>query len=302
MRTETVGMDADQRGRRLRAAISERRGVLVPGAANALTARIIEDLGFEAVYVTGAGIANTNFGVPDLGLVTMTEIVDVVAAIADSCDSPLIVDADTGFGNPLNVIRAVRSLERAGANALQLEDQVFPKRCGHFAGKGVVAAEEMVMKIKAAVDTRRSSDLLIIARTDARAVEGLSGAIERAQRYAEAGADATFVEAPTSVEELRTIAASIAVPQLANMVVGGQTPLVSAAALATMGFAVVLYANAALQAAIQAMRDVLGALRQDGTLERVYDRVASFETRQQTVNKADWDQLSDKYSIKVNFR
>src|SRR4051812_21836655 len=129
--------------------MSERRGVLVPGAANALTARIIEDLGFEAIYVTGAGIANTNFGIPDIGLVTMTEIVDVVAAIADTCSSPLIVDADTGFGNPLNVIRAVRSFERAGANALQFEDQIFPKRCGHFSGKRVVPAEEMVMKIKA---------------------------------------------------------------------------------------------------------------------------------------------------------
>jgi 2-methylisocitrate lyase-like PEP mutase family enzyme len=288
-------MSVDNRGRRLRVALNERRAVLVPGAANALTARIIEDLGFEAVYVTGAGIANTNFGVPDVGLVTMTEVVDVVVAIADACSAPLIVDADTGFGNPLNVIRAVRSLERAGANALQLEDQIFPKRCGHFSGKGVVSADDMVMKIKAAVDTRRSADLLIIARTDARAIEGLAGAIDRAQRYAEAGADATFVEAPTSTDELRTIAASLAAPQIANMVVGGQTPLLSAAALREMGFAVVLYANTALQAAIQAMRDVLGALHEDGTLARVQDRLASFESRQQTVNKAAWDQLDDKY-------
>jgi 2-methylisocitrate lyase-like PEP mutase family enzyme len=288
-------MSVDNRGRRLRVALNERRAVLVPGAANALTARIIEDLGFEAVYVTGAGIANTNFGVPDVGLVTMTEVVDVVVAIADACSAPLIVDADTGFGNPLNVIRAVRSLERAGANALQLEDQIFPKRCGHFSGKGVVSADDMVMKIKAAVDTRRSADLLIIARTDARAIEGLAGAIDRAQRYAEAGADATFVEAPTSTDELRTIAASLAAPQIANMVVGGQTPLLSAAALREMGFAVALYANTALQAAIQAMRDVLGALHEDGTLARVQDRLASFESRQQTVNKAAWDQLGDKY-------
>lgn len=290
-------MTTDQRNRGafLRTALHERRGIVVPGAANALTARIAEDLEFEALYVTGAGIANTGGGVPDIGLMTMTEIVDVVAAIADSCDLPLIVDADTGFGNALNVIRAVRLLERAGANALQIEDQVFPKRCGHFGGKSVIPVAEMSMKIKAAVDARRSSDLLIIARTDARAVEGLAGAIERAHQYVEAGADVTFVEAPTSVEELRTIATEIDVPQVANMVAGGQTPLLPAGALREMGFALVLYANAALQASIHAMREVLGALHEDGSLERVRDRLASFESRQQTVRKTDWDRLDARY-------
>lgn len=283
------------RGQVLRTAVGERRAVLVPGAANALTARIIENLGFEAVYVTGAGLANSHLGVPDLGLVTLTEVVDTVAAIVDACALPVIVDADTGFGNPLNVIRTVRLLERSGANALQIEDQVFPKRCGHFNGKEVIPMAEMVMKIKAAVDTRQSSDLLIIARTDARAVEGLTGALERAQAYVEAGADLTFIEAPTSVDELRTIARSVPAPQVANMVVGGQTPLVPRDELGDMGFALVLYANAALQAAIQATYDVLGALLRDGSVASVADRLASFDLRQRTVNKQHWDALDAKY-------
>lgn len=283
------------RGQMLRAAVGERRAVLVPGAANALTARIIENLGFEAVYVTGAGLANSHLGVPDLGLVTLTEVVDTVAAIVDACALPVIVDADTGFGNPLNVIRTVHLLERSGANALQIEDQVFPKRCGHFNGKEVIPMAEMVMKIKAAADTRRSPDLLIVARTDARAVEGLTGALERAQAYVEAGADLTFIEAPTSVDELRTIARSVPAPQVANMVVGGQTPLVPRDELGDMGFALVLYANAALQAAIQATYDVLGALVRDGSVASVADRLASFDLRQLTVNKQHWDALNAKY-------
>jgi 2-methylisocitrate lyase-like PEP mutase family enzyme len=240
-------------------------------------------------------LANAAFGVPDLGLVTLTEVVNAVAAIADVCALPLIVDADTGFGNPLNLIRAVRLLERAGANALQIEDQIFPKRCGHFDGKVVIPPGDMVMKIKAAVDSRLSPDLLIIARTDARAVEGLAGSIERAQAYVEAGADVTFVEGPATVEEMHTITASIQAPQVANMVVGGRTPLLPAGTLREMGFSLVLYANAALHASVHAMRDVLGALREDGSVARVSNRLASFELRQQIVKKAAWDRLDLKY-------
>ena len=161
----------------------------MPGAANALFARVIEDLGFEAVYVTGAGIANMHLGAPDIGLTTLTEIADTVAAIADAVELPLLVDADTGFGNALNMMRTVRVLERAGAAGIQIEDQVFPKKCGHFAGKDVIALDEMVQKVKAAVDARHDQDLQIIARTDARAVAGLDRAIERAQALIEAGAD-----------------------------------------------------------------------------------------------------------------
>ena len=282
-------------GARLRAALNERRGIIVPGAANALTARIAEDLGFEAIYVTGAGIANTSLGVPDIGLVGLTEIAGIVSAIAETCRVPLIVDADTGFGNALNVIRTVRVLQRAGANALQLEDQLAPKRCGHFDGKDVVPAAEMVAKIKAAVDARGSSDFLIIARTDARAIEGLDRAIDRASQYVEAGADLTFVEAPLNEDELRRIPASLAVPQVANMVAGGRTPLLPAETLREMGFAMILYANAALQASILAIRDVLGALAADGSLERVQERLASFDARQRTVQKPEWDALEAKY-------
>lgn len=289
-----VPMTTDK-GRRLRAAIEERRALLVPGAANALTARIIEDLGYEAAYLTGAGLANTGFGLPDLGLVTMTEVVDATAAIADVTDLPLIVDADTGFGNPLNMTRTVRALERAGANALQIEDQVFPKRCGHFSGKETIPSVEMVSKVKAAVDARHSQDLLIIARTDALAGEGLEAALDRARAYIEAGADVTFVEAPVDEAQMRTIASSLPVPQLVNLVVGGRTPMRSVEQLREMGFAIVLYANAALQAAVLAMREVLGALQRDGSLEQVRDRLASFDERQRTVQKDRWDALDARY-------
>jgi 2-methylisocitrate lyase-like PEP mutase family enzyme len=279
----------------LKRALGERRALLVPGAGDALAARIIEDLRFEAVYLTGAGLANMALGVPDLGLVTLTELVDAAAAIADATALPLIVDADTGFGNPLNVVRAVRALERAGASALQLEDQVFPKKCGHFAGKAVIPAAEMAAKVKAAVDARQDANLLVIARTDALATEGIDRAIERARAYVEAGADATFVEAPTSAADLARIPRELAVPQVANMVVGGRTPLLAQAELARMGFGLVLYANAALQAAVKAMQEVLGALKRDGSLDRVADRLADFAERQRVVGKDRWDALEARY-------
>jgi 2-methylisocitrate lyase-like PEP mutase family enzyme len=283
-------------GERLRQAISERRALLVPGAANALTARIIEDLGFEAIYLTGAGLANTELAVPDIGLVTLTNLARATAAIADATSLPLIVDADTGFGNAVNVAHTVRTLERAGAAALQLEDQSFPKRCGHFAGKELIRGAEMAGKIKAAVDARRSRDCLIIARTDARAVEGLEAAIDRAQSYAVAGADATFVEAPESQAELAEIPRRLAAPQVANMVMGGKTPITTREELAAMGFGVVLYANAALQASVLAMQEVLGALRRDGSLETVSNRLASFAERQRLVGKPEWDALETRFA------
>jgi 2-methylisocitrate lyase-like PEP mutase family enzyme len=268
----------------------------VPGAANAMFARVIEDVGFEAVYVTGAGIANMMLGAPDIGLTTLTEVAATTAAIADAVALPLIVDADTGFGNPVNVVRTIRVLERAGAAGIQLEDQVFPKKCGHFAGKDVIPAAEMVQKIKAAVDTRRDGDLQIIARTDARAIEGLERAIERAHLFVEAGADATFVEAPVSPDELRRIAREISVPQFANIVFGGRTPDPGREALAEMGFGIVLYANAALQAALKASYDVLQALHRDGSLDAVAGRLASFEERQRSVAKPEWDALEARFA------
>lgn len=285
-----------ERRRFLRERVARRDALIVPGAANALTARIIADAGFEAAYVTGAGVANTLLGAPDIGLVTMSEIADQTAAIAEVCPLPLVVDADTGFGNAISVHRTVRVLERAGAAAIQLEDQVFPKRCGHFAGKAIIPAAEMCAKVRAAADAREDPNLLIIARTDARAVDGLEAALDRAAAYVEAGADLTFVEAPLSTDEMRAITRHLAVPQVANMVVGGRTPLLPQEDLAEIGFGMVLYANAALQAATQAMSDVLRALHRDGRIDTVADRLASFEERQRIVAKDFYDALEDRYA------
>src|SRR4051812_49142348 len=236
---------------RLKALLARKQAAILPGTPNALFARVIEDLGYEGVYVTGAGIANMSLGVPDVGLVTLSELADHVAMICDVVSLPVLADADTGFGNPVNMTRTVRVLERAGAAGIQIEDQVFPKKCGHFTGKDVIPLGEMVQKIKAAVDSRRDGDFQIVARTDVRAVRGFEEGMERARAFIAAGADVTFVEAPVSVEELTRIAKVLPVPQVANMVFGGLTPAASQAELAAMGFGAVLYANAALQAALK---------------------------------------------------
>jgi 2-methylisocitrate lyase-like PEP mutase family enzyme len=209
----------------------------------------------------------------------------------------LLVDADTGFGNAVNMVRTVKVLERAGAAGIQIEDQVFPKKCGHFEGKDVVPLDDMVSKIKAAVDSRGDADFQIVARTDARAVHGLDDAIARAQAFVEAGADATFVEAPVTVEEMARIGREIPVPQIANIVFGGKTPDPGREALADMGFAGVLYANAALQAALRASYEVLSALKHDGSLANVADRLATFEERQAAVAKPRWDALEARYKV-----
>ena len=286
-----------ERRRALRAKIERRDAIIVPGAGNALTARVIADQGFDAVYVTGAGIANSYLGVPDIGLVTMTELAGNVSAIAEITDLPLIVDIDTGFGNAINARRTVRVLERAGAAAVQIEDQVFPKKCGHFSGKAVIPLDEAVAKVRAAVDAREDDNLIIIARTDARATNGLEAALERAEAFVEAGADMTFVEAPTSMEEMRAITERLSVPQVANMVVGGDTPLTSRADLAKLGFSVVLYANAPLQAAMRAMSDVLRVLKADGDVNAIVDSLADFGERQRLVAKDKYDALETHYRV-----
>ena len=288
---------APERRRYLSDRLARRDALLVPGAGNALTARIIQNTGFEAVYVTGAGIANTLLGAPDIGLVTLTELVGTTEAISEICTLPLIVDIDTGFGNAINTYRTVRVLERAGACALQIEDQDFPKRCGHFSGKAVIPIDEMTAKIRAATDARDDENLLIIARTDARAIDGLDAALERAGQFIEAGADLTFVEAPATADEMRAITARLPVPQVANMVVGGRTPLLPQAKLADIGFSLVLYANAPLQAAMRAMSGVLEALRRDGGLDNVIGQLADFEERQRLVDKGFYDALERKYTV-----
>lgn len=280
----------------LREIVSRRQAVLAPGAANALFARIIEDLGFECVYVTGAGIANMALGAPDIGLTSLDDIAQTVSRIADAVALPLIVDADTGFGNAVNTWRTMKVLERAGASAIQLEDQEFPKRCGHFNGKSVVPLHEMLPKIRAAADAR-TRDTLIIARTDALAVDGIDAALDRAAAFIEAGADMTFVEAPRDAEQMRRIGA-IRVPQVANIVHGGKTPPLPQAELAEMGFGIVLYANAALQAAVRASAEVLGSLKATGSLDAVHDRLATFEQRQSAVAKDRWDALETRFEDK----
>ncbi len=282
--------------RRLRDILERRETLLLPGAANALAARIIEDIGFKAIYVTGAGVTNTYLGMPDIGLISVTELADNVAAMRDAVAVPLIVDADTGFGNAINVARTVKTLERAGANGIQLEDQDFPKRCGHFSGKHVIPRAEMVQKIRAAADARNDADLVIMARTDAIAVNGFEDAMDRAAAYIEAGADMTFVEAPRDEAQLREIPKRLKVPQLVNIVHGGLTPMIAFEEFAKMGFAMVLYANAALQAAVAGMQKVLGHLHERGSLEGVTPFLAGFEERQRLVSKPYYDALEKKYS------
>ena len=279
----------------LKALANARRGVLVPGAFNALSARVIADLGFEAIYITGAGVTNMSLGLPDQGFMGLVEIADHTARIRDAVTLPLIVDADTGFGNALNVRHTVRVLERAGADGIQLEDQVAPKRCGHFAGKEVISTDEAVAKIKAAVDARADADLLIIARTDAAAVHGFEAAVERAQRFAEAGADILFVEAVTTADQIRALPLRLPQPQLMNMVIGGKTPIFGADELAALGYGFVLYANAALQGAVAGMQRVLGTLRDTKRVDEDASLVVSFAERQRLVGKAEWDALEQRY-------
>ncbi|MFY8094554.1 MAG: isocitrate lyase/PEP mutase family protein [Niveispirillum sp.] len=282
--------------KQLKALVNARRGVIVPGAFNALSAKVVEDLGFEAIYVTGAGVTNMWFGMPDQGFMGLAEIADHTARIRDTVEVPLLVDADTGFGNALNVYHTVRTLERAGADCIQLEDQVAPKRCGHFNGKDVISTDEAVSKIKAAVDARRDPDLLIMARTDAAAVHGFEAAVERAQLFAEAGADILFVEAVTREDEVRALPQRLDRPQLMNMVIGGKTPIFNATELADLGYGIVLYANAALQGAVMGMQKALTVLRDEREVTEASGLVTPFAERQRLVGKPQWDALDKRYS------
>ena len=280
----------------LKTLVNARRGAIVPGAFNALSARVIEDLGFEAIYVTGAGVTNMNLGLPDQGFMGLAEIAEATSRIRDAVGLPLLVDMDTGFGNALNTYHAVRILERAGADCIQLEDQVAPKRCGHFSGKEVISTDEAVSKIKAAVDARTDPDFLIMARTDAAATHGFEAAVERAQRFAEAGADILFVEAVTKAEEIRALPQRLGPPQLMNMVIGGKTPIFGAEELGTLGYGIVLYANAALQGALAGMQKALTVLRDTRRIDEDPNLVAPFAERQRLVGKPAWDAMEKKYT------
>jgi 2-methylisocitrate lyase-like PEP mutase family enzyme len=288
-------MSAGSPGARLRARLATGRLLVLPGAAHALAGRVVEDCGFDAVYVTGAGVANSFLGSPDLGLLTVTELVAHVDAMSRAVDLPVVVDADTGFGGPLNVARTVRALERAGAAAIQLEDQTFPKRCGHFAGTEVVPVGEMVDKLHAALDARDDDDLVVVARTDARAPLGLDEACDRANAYRAAGADVLFVEAPRSEDEVAEVARRVPGPLLLNLVEGGRTPHLSAARLEELGFAIALHANLALLAGIGAMQAVLGELAQRREVRETRGVLATWDERQRLVRKAHFDELGRRY-------
>jgi len=267
-----------------------------PGAFDALSALLIEQAGFEAVYLSGASIAYTQLGRPDLGLVSFDHVADVVARICERVEIPLIVDADTGFGNALNVARTVKVFERNGARAIQLEDQTFPKRCGHLSGKGVAPTEEMVGKVHAALDARRSEETLIIARTDAIAVEGFEAALERAVTYAEAGADVVFVEAPRSLDEMARIVAALGrTPAMANMVEGGRTPILSRDALGELGFRVVISPGALVRALIPAAESFLKALKAEGSTVSYTDRMTDLAGVNDRIGLEDLLALGDRY-------
>jgi len=257
---------------------------IVPGATDCFTARWIEEAGFPVVYVTGGGTANTYLGGPDIGLITLNELASQVERIADAVSVPVIADCDTGFGGVANVKRTVRAYERAGAAGLHIEDQVFPKRCGHFEGKSVVPTEEMLFRLQAALDARTDPDFLIIARTDARAPEGFEAALDRARAYLEIGADAIFIEQPRSVEELRRIGEAFrGTPLVANMVERSKTPLLPERELLAMGFNIILYANAALYLGSYAIRNGLAVLRKEGTTQSLLDVMTTFQERQALV-------------------
>jgi carboxyvinyl-carboxyphosphonate phosphorylmutase len=250
---------------RLRQMLAEPGIIVAPGAYDGFSARLIEAAGFKAVYMTGAGTAASHLGQPDLGLTTLTEMATHASHLASCVSLPLIADADTGYGNALNVVRTVREYEKAGVAGLHLEDQVAPKKCGHIAGKQIVDAKEFAQKIRAAVEYKTDPDLVIIARTDARAVSGLDDAIERANLYREAGADVIFFEAPQSREEIERVAREVKAPLLANMVQGGRTPGLKVTELETLAFKIVIFPGVCMRAAVPAMETALEQLKQSGT-------------------------------------
>ena len=269
--------------------------VVAPGVWDGLSARLVARAGFPAAYATGGGIARS-MGYPDLGLLSLSEIASRLANIVEHAGVPVIADADTGYGNALNAQRAVREFERAGVAALHLEDQTFPKRCGHYDDKSVVPAAEMAQKLRAARDAMIDSDIVLIARTDALAVEGLDAAVERAQAYAAAGADVIFVEAPVSVEQIEAIAQRVPQPKLINMFQGGKTPLLPVARLKALGYQIVIIPSDLQRAAIRAMDDVLAAIARDGSSATLAERMASFTEREAVVDTAGYLARDAKYA------
>ncbi|GAA0525989.1 MAG: isocitrate lyase/PEP mutase family protein [Pigmentiphaga sp.] len=286
-------MSHDLRGRLARPGI-----VLAPGVYDAFSALIAEQAGFEALYLSGASIAYTRLGRSDVGLTTYTEVADTLARITERVSLPVIVDADTGFGNALNAMRTVRGLERAGAAMIQLEDQTFPKRCGHLDGKSVVPVAEMAGKLKAALDARDSSSTLILARTDAVAVEGLEAALDRVERYLETGVDALFIEALRTPEQMDTACRRFKgrVPLLANMVEGGKTPIQSAAELERHGFGIAIFPGGTARAVAHVLQGYYGSLREHGTTAPWRDRMLDFDELNALIGTPELMRLGSSYS------
>ena len=288
----------------LRNMLHAREIVVAPGVYDALVALIAEQAGARALYLSGAAIAYTRFGRPDIGLVSMAEVADTIAAVHDRVALPLIVDVDNGFGNALNVQRTVRVCERMGASALQIEDQTLPKRCGHLDGKSLISAAEMSGKIRAAVDARRSEDTLIAARTDAIAVEGMEAALDRSELYVEAGADMLFVEAPRTLDEMQQIVRRFAgrVPLMANMVEGGKTPMLNAAELEAMGFSLVIFPGGIVRALANAANDYYGSLLATGSNNAFRDRMLDFDGLNAVIGTPGMLETGKRYEDDANGR
>jgi 2-methylisocitrate lyase-like PEP mutase family enzyme len=280
---------------KLRELLSSGHITVAPGAFDGLSARLVEQAGFAAIYASGGAIARAS-GVPDLGLISLTSVVDRLASMVDVVEVPIVADADTGFGNALNAQAAARAFERAGVAAFHLEDQTFPKKCGHYDDKGIVPATEMVQKLKAVRDALHDDDFVVIARTDAIAVEGFAAAIDRASAYLEAGADVIFVEAPTTEAEIEAIAKRLPGWKLINMFEGGKTPLLPAPRLEALGYHLVIIPSDTQRAAIKAMQRVLGAIAQDGSSAALRADMVTFKEREAVIGTVDYLDRSKRYA------
>lgn len=289
---------SDRATTQLRQLLAEPGCVVAPGVADAFAARLVKMEGFKAIYMTGFGTNLTRLGMPDVGLLTATEMIDNAGRIADASELPLIADADTGYGNPINTRRTIRDYEKAGVAGVHIEDQAWPKRCGHLAGKRVIPTAEMVAKIKAACDARRDKDFVIIARCDAIAVEGLEPALERGERYREAGADVLFIEAPVGREQVEIVSKRFqGVPLLYNMAASGKTPDLAADELGRLGFKLSIYPNWIILAAIPAMRGALRELKQSGSIAGLRAKAANFKEFTEIAGLPEIQKLEELYGL-----
>jgi carboxyvinyl-carboxyphosphonate phosphorylmutase len=280
----------------LRKILNQETTILVPGAYDAFSAKILKQAGFKVLYMSGSGVTASLTGMPDVGILTMTEMINQARNIVNAIDLPLICDADNGYGNPINVMRTVKEYERAGVAGIHIEDQVAPKKCGHFEGKQIIPAEEMVKKIEAAIHAREDNDFLLIARTDARSVKGLDEALKRAGSYAKAGADMIFIESPQSIEELKIISNELAdIPLLVNMVEGGKTPVLPFDDLKKLGFKIVLYPTSSIRAVAKTLQELAHHLYDDKDTQYFEDRLVTFEGRNQITGLSYIKELESKF-------